>query len=1002
MTAADATFLHIETAAHGGAFGHNRIPTPTAAQCAAGNYKVGRVSLYGLPIAIEQPRGTIRRGVDAKTGKAWESRMAAHYGYINGTVGADDDAVDVFVGFYPQADTAFVINQYLSGAFDEHKVLLAFPDEDAARRAYLNSYERGWQGLESIVPVSINQLKWWLKFGDMSRPLRASTLPYEGLETMTRKVQWDGNALPYDTTLDHVLYNIRCADDGDNLLLDSVTVADIIEGADEVLTLDAMVTPYSTLERKMALLRVIMERTGQTVKPVAVQITAPFKQLGVAQVAAIFELSDGQTVSVYFHNPDTTPTKLAPTDELISWKWLLNKKDITIVVAPERGADLNVREVARRILKLAEKNSAAFGRANAKRAERMQSIQGLKDECAGLEAELTDAQRELEEAKQAAAQRAAKLAADIVAKNAEMDGLLARIEDAKTAPDGEPLEPLMNAIDDIADEIRVMRGEPTVGRTPWAKWVALREAEKARSTPAVLPDGWAGRVDGMATNTDPVNGGIVDQNPEGWFVVPNADGIGTLEGYPTQQAAIDALAEAVAKKLAAGVPPSLVVLTGTELGQFPDTPDGKKALRAAAAGKLEAMIGTWVQCPALGGNVEIRRSGIKKTLSLSGDPRKLKLVAALDTLIGNASKLADKPSYSPSLETSIVAYHYLRAVVNLDGADLAVRFVIKEDDKGMFHWDHTVHLRDAVLDSAKENGPDGPLLGAASCGGSGRTGDTRLVSAQPNPAERSQNTDSGHPTAPSIENPEQNINMRLDSAQDKGHDESQPLDVTTTNGGGTCPSRIARHQLDSIVGEGDEVFNLFIEGEAPEAVEPTPPNSPLDAFEAGGGEPWQVTRATWVEIMRGHMASLGQTEDDVRFEQFHHDAVKVALDAGKPVPAEVLADYPGMKAETDAEKEARYATAESNLNALLAKASGENPTDTPPPAQAEDPIKTADRALFQSVIDGTVPDILAPDLADQLEAAYMRQQGDPELVALFEHAVGAYQDAMLSATSQLA
>ncbi|MFZ4538415.1 hypothetical protein [Propionivibrio sp.] len=30
----------------------------------------------------------------------------------------------------------------------------------------------------------------------------------------------------------------------------------------------------------------------------------------------------------------------------------LNKKDITIVVAPERGEDLNVREMARRIMKL--------------------------------------------------------------------------------------------------------------------------------------------------------------------------------------------------------------------------------------------------------------------------------------------------------------------------------------------------------------------------------------------------------------------------------------------------------------------------------------------------------------------------------------------------------------------------------------------------------------------------------------------------------------------------
>ena len=64
--------------------------------------------------------------------------------------------------------------------------------------------------------------------------------------------------------------------------------------------------------------------------------------------------------------------------------------------------------------------------------------------------------------------------------------------------------------------------------------------------------------------------------------------------------------------------------------------------------------------------------------------------------------------------------------------------------------------------------------------------------------------------------------------------------------------------------------------------------------------------------------------------------------------------------------------------------------------------RDADRALFQSVIDGTVADILAPELADDLEAAYTRNQDDAELAALFEQAVTAYQAAMMAATSSLA
>lgn len=392
----DNLFTHIENAAHSGAFGDNALPMPTEAECAAGNYRVGRASFHGLPVAIEQPRGTYRTGQDA-SGKRWVNRMAAHYGYISGTKGNDGDEVDCFIGFYPQSERVFVINQDIGGRFDEHKVMLGFPDEESARRAYLGSYDRGWNGLASIVPCSISQLKWWLKHGDTSRPLR--DLPPEGLETMTRKVQWNSDAQPLGSTLDHILYQIRCADAGEGLLMDAVTPEEITEDSDGILTFDALVSPYVRLERKMELLRGIMERAGDKVKPVAMQITEPFKQRGVAHVAVIFELSDGQTVSIYFHNPDGNPGKMAPTDEVISWKWLLNKKDITIVVAPERGSDLNVREVARRIMRLSEKNSAAFQRVNARRAERMGAIQALKNEISELETELASAQNELEVAK---------------------------------------------------------------------------------------------------------------------------------------------------------------------------------------------------------------------------------------------------------------------------------------------------------------------------------------------------------------------------------------------------------------------------------------------------------------------------------------------------------------------------------------------------------------------------------------------------------------------------
>ena len=387
--------LEIENAAHHGAFGRNRIAEPTENQCNAGNYKMGRVSIYGLPVAIEQPRGAYRNGIDTKTGKKWVTRLDSHYGYINGTKGKDGDCVDCFIGFYPQSDYVYVINQVMNGRFDEHKSMLLFPDQDSAKRAYLNSYERGWGGMGSIAQLSINQFKWWLKNGDMSRPVNQDDLPPEGMESM-KKVYWDNQNRPVDgRTLDRVLYEMRQSDEG-GLMLDSVSMAEIIEDSEGVLALDALVSAFAKLERKMSILQGVMERARTEVKPVSMQVSDPFKQNGVANVAVIYEMSDGQTITIYFHNPDVTPQKMAATDEIISWKWMLNKKDITIVVAPERGRDLDVREVARRIIKLAEKNSSAFARANQKKAERMQEIQDLKDEIVTLETELKDAQNELE------------------------------------------------------------------------------------------------------------------------------------------------------------------------------------------------------------------------------------------------------------------------------------------------------------------------------------------------------------------------------------------------------------------------------------------------------------------------------------------------------------------------------------------------------------------------------------------------------------------------------
>lgn len=54
---------------------------PSDAQKESGNYAKGKVRIHGLDISIENPKGSMRKGVD-KDGKPWSVKMPVHYGYI--------------------------------------------------------------------------------------------------------------------------------------------------------------------------------------------------------------------------------------------------------------------------------------------------------------------------------------------------------------------------------------------------------------------------------------------------------------------------------------------------------------------------------------------------------------------------------------------------------------------------------------------------------------------------------------------------------------------------------------------------------------------------------------------------------------------------------------------------------------------------------------------------------------------------------------------------------
>lgn len=351
--------------------------------------------MFGLPINIEVKAGRyrIKRNRDPHL-------MPADYGEIEGTKGADKDPIDVFVGVFPESEEIFIINKRNDdGTFDEHKVMLGFYNRKDAEEHYRLAYTRSNLSPNDVVSVTETQFKWWLKKARKDIPVTPASFPFdpnnkEVSTTMTETI-YDWTNGDESKIAAKVIYDMRGTDkteelleplDFDDFVSELEQDGEVLEGAQQA-AFDALVVQNRVLPRKMQLVGKALNRAGSDLKVVdeGVKVSEPYKSRGITMVGAVFELTDGQTISILFHNKDTTPNRLSPDDNLIAWRWLLNRKDITIVVAKENGKDQNINSIARKVMILAEKNSRRFVEANKKRQERAAAVQAAKDEITQLE-----------------------------------------------------------------------------------------------------------------------------------------------------------------------------------------------------------------------------------------------------------------------------------------------------------------------------------------------------------------------------------------------------------------------------------------------------------------------------------------------------------------------------------------------------------------------------------------------------------------------------------------
>jgi phage gp29-like protein len=122
-----------------------------------------RYTFAGLPIAIENPVGTIRiwRG---SAGEIGSTRMQHDYGFVEGHYSGDDEELDVYIGPDENAREVYVVHQLKLPDYkghDEDKVFLGFPSADAARAAYVahrNDGDRAISGM-SVMPLEVFKRK---------------------------------------------------------------------------------------------------------------------------------------------------------------------------------------------------------------------------------------------------------------------------------------------------------------------------------------------------------------------------------------------------------------------------------------------------------------------------------------------------------------------------------------------------------------------------------------------------------------------------------------------------------------------------------------------------------------------------------------------------------------------------------------------------------------------------------------------------------------------------
>lgn len=198
------------------------------------------------------------------------------------------------------------------------------------------------------------------------------------------------NETPIHVTQEQVdaLYN-------DDLIIESVTLDEVInthfEGLaiHQPLMLEAITSKRNRVEHTMKAFNRKFKGalSGTGIDSSEAEIGKPRIVAGFAVLAARIPTSDGQSVSIIFHAPDDDPSKILPDDTLIAFRFLLNKRDVTHVVAPSGGHDIALNQVVTALSNLVERNSAKFIKSLESKKQKAEEIKTYQDGIDAFESE---------------------------------------------------------------------------------------------------------------------------------------------------------------------------------------------------------------------------------------------------------------------------------------------------------------------------------------------------------------------------------------------------------------------------------------------------------------------------------------------------------------------------------------------------------------------------------------------------------------------------------------